>query len=47
MFSIGAGVRIILPILQGAPLALDFALPISSARTDDEQVISFSFGINY
>lgn len=43
--SIGAGVRIILPIFGQAPLAIDFAVPMSKDDKDDTQLISFSFGV--
>lgn len=43
--SVGAGVRIILPLFGGAPLALDFAYPITKDERDDVQYISFSFGV--
>jgi outer membrane protein insertion porin family len=43
--SIGAGIRLVLPILGQAPLALDFAVPITKDDQDETQLISFSFGI--
>lgn len=43
--SVGAGIRLILPIFGQAPLALDFAYPITKDDEDDTQIISFSFGI--
>lgn len=43
--SVGAGVRIQLPFFGQAPLALDFAYPLSKDDEDDTQVFSFSFGI--
>lgn len=42
--SVGAGVRLILPFLGQTPLAVDFAVPVTKDRTDDTQLISFSFG---
>ena len=42
--SVGAGVRLILPFLGQTPLAVDFAVPVTKADTDDKQLISFSFG---
>ena len=43
--SVGAGIRLILPFLGQAPIAVDFALPITKDDEDDTQVISFSFGV--
>jgi len=43
--SVGAGIRIQLPIFGQAPLALDFAIPVTKDDDDDTQVFSFSFGI--
>jgi outer membrane protein insertion porin family len=45
--SVGAGVRLVLPFFNGAPLALDFAIPISKAPEDETQFFSFSFGGNF
>jgi len=42
--SPGAGLRISVPALGPAPLALDFAFPVHKADTDDTQVFSFFFG---
>ena len=42
--SIGAGVRITLPVLGQVPIAIDFAIPITEADKDDTQLISFSLG---
>jgi len=42
--SVGAGVRLILPFLGQTPLAIDFALPVTKAREDNTQLISFSLG---
>jgi outer membrane protein insertion porin family len=44
-WSVGAGIRLVLPILGQAPLALDFAVPINRRDEDDTQLISFSFGL--
>jgi outer membrane protein insertion porin family len=44
-WSVGAGIRLVLPILGQAPLALDFAVPINRGDDDDTQLISFSFGL--
>jgi outer membrane protein insertion porin family len=43
--SIGAGFRLIVPILGPAPIAVDFAYPLTKDDQDDTQIISFSFGI--
>lgn len=45
--SVGAGVRLTLPFpgFESAPLALDFAWPITKDDQDDTQFISFSFGL--
>lgn len=42
--SIGTGVRLYLPILGQAPIALDLALPVTKDRSDNVRIISFSFG---
>lgn len=42
--SIGTGIRLSLPILGQAPIALDFAYPITKDRSDNTRIISFSFG---
>jgi outer membrane protein insertion porin family len=42
----GFGLRINVPALGPAPLALDFAFPIASAAGDDEQMFSFFFGLS-
>jgi outer membrane protein insertion porin family len=43
--SVGAGIRLTLPFLGQAPLALDFAYPTTKRSEDDTQFISFSFGL--
>lgn len=43
--SIGAGIRLTVPFLGNAPIALDFAYPITKDDKDDVQYISFSFGM--
>ena len=44
--AIGAGLRVSLPQAFGpAPLAFDLAVPVASADTDDEQLFSFSVGV--
>lgn len=42
----GVGLRINVPALGPAPLALDFAFPVASAATDDRQTFSFFFGLS-
>ncbi|WP_372721204.1 outer membrane protein assembly factor [Novipirellula sp.] len=37
----GAGLRVAIPMLGPAPLAFDFAYPVSKAPTDDTKVFSF------
>jgi outer membrane protein insertion porin family len=44
--SIGFGFRLILPFLGKQPLALDFGFPMTQSRQDNQQVLSFSFGIS-
>ena len=40
----GFGLRVAIPAMGPAPLALDFAFPVASADTDDKQVFSFFIG---
>ncbi len=40
----GVGLRITVPALGPAPIALDFAVPVARADTDDLQVFSFNIG---
>ncbi len=42
--SIGAGVRITLPVLGQIPIAIDFAVPLTEDSKDDTQLVSFSLG---
>ena len=42
--SVGAGIRLVLPFFGQAPLAIDFAVPITKDDEDEERFISFSFG---
>jgi outer membrane protein assembly factor BamA len=42
--SVGTGIRLFLPILGQAPIALDFAYPITKDSQDQVRIISFSFG---
>ncbi len=43
-WSVGAGIRLVLPILGQVPIAIDFAVPITKDSQDDTQFISFSLG---
>ncbi len=40
----GVGLRIAIPAMGPAPIALDFAFPVASAATDTEQTFSFFVG---
>lgn len=40
----GFGLRVSVPAMGPAPIALDFAFPVSYADTDDREVFSFSMG---
>lgn len=40
----GVGLRIQVPAMGPAPIALDFAWPVSEADTDDKQVFTFNVG---
>jgi len=42
----GVGLRVTVPAMGPAPIALDFAFPVSYADTDDRQVFSFSLGFS-
>jgi len=44
--SVGFGFRLVLPFFGQTPLALDFGFPITHNSQDNEQVLSFSFGIS-
>lgn len=43
--AVGTGLRISIPALGPAPLALDFAFPLAKADSDTEQQFSFFFGM--
>ncbi len=45
--SIGVGVRLVLPILGPAPIALDIAVPILKDSQDHVQYFDFAFGGNF
>jgi outer membrane protein insertion porin family len=42
--AVGFGLRLTIPMMGPAPIALDFAFPLSSGRGDEKQV--FSFGMS-
>ena len=44
--SVGAGVRVALPMLGPVPLAFDFGVPVVRQQTDITQVFSFYVGLN-
>jgi outer membrane protein insertion porin family len=44
--AVGAGVRINIPAMGPAPIAIDFAVPVAREDTDNIQNISFFLGIN-
>jgi outer membrane protein insertion porin family len=41
----GLGLRITVPAMGPAPIALDFAVPVAYADTDDRQIFSFNIGL--
>ena len=41
----GVGLRITVPAMGPAPIALDFAFPVAKADTDETQVFSFNIGL--
>lgn len=43
--ALGAGLRIAVPALSAAPIALDFAVPVARADTDDIQNFAFFVGV--
>ena len=43
--ALGAGIRIFIPAMGPAPIALDFAVPVAQEDTDDEELFSFFIGI--
>ncbi|MEM1165476.1 MAG: outer membrane protein assembly factor BamA [Planctomycetota bacterium] len=45
--SAGGGLRLYLPQFGQAPLAFDFAVPLSSEETDEEQLFSFSLDLPF
>ncbi len=44
--ALGAGLRVAVPALSAAPIALDFAVPISREDTDQTQVFAFWVGVS-
>lgn len=45
--SPGFGLRITIPAMGPAPIALDFAFPVAKAPFDDEQMFSFNIGLQH
>jgi len=43
--TLGAGLRIYIPAMGPAPIALDFGVPV--AREDTDRIENFSFFITY
>ena len=43
--AVGFGLRLTIPMMGPAPIALDFAFPLSTGRGDDKQI--FSFGMSF
>ena len=41
----GLGLRLAIPMMGPAPIALDFAVPVNKAATDREQIFNFSVGL--
>lgn len=41
----GVGLRLAIPMMGPAPIALDFAVPVNKAATDREQIFNFSVGL--
>jgi outer membrane protein insertion porin family len=42
----GFGLRLTIPAMGPAPIALNFAFPVADARSDQEQVFCFNIGFN-
>jgi outer membrane protein assembly factor BamA len=43
----GFGLRITIPAMGPAPIALDFAVPIATAETDDRELFTFNIGFSH
>jgi outer membrane protein insertion porin family len=43
----GLGLRVTIPMISAAPIALDFAVPVHDAPTDLKQVFSFFVGVGH
>lgn len=43
----GAGLRVTIPMISAAPIALDFAFPVKKADNDLEQIFSFFVGVGH
>jgi len=44
--SVGAGLRVSVPMMGNVPIALDFAVPLMQESSDIKQVFSFYMGVN-
>jgi outer membrane protein insertion porin family len=44
--SVGAGLRVTVPMMGPTPIALDWAIPIMKDPTDKTQLFSFYIGVN-
>ena len=44
--AFGAGLRVSIPAMGPAPIALDFAVPLAREDTDDIQNFSYSIGVS-
>jgi outer membrane protein insertion porin family len=42
----GLGLRITIPAMGPAPIALNFAFPVAKAETDDEEIFTFNIGFS-
>ncbi len=46
--SVGFGFELVVPqLFQEMPISVDFGIPINSDDEDDEEIFSFSFGMNF
>jgi outer membrane protein insertion porin family len=45
--SVGAGLRLTIPMMGPVPIALDFAVPVMKQSTDIRQIFSFYIGANW
>ena len=44
--ALGAGVRVAVPALSAAPIALDFSVPVAREETDQNQIFAFWVGVS-